>query len=207
MKEKLFLVLLIFLVGLSCQCNNTSKSPGDNEAADTETKKKLPVYLFDSLEHFFGNENWQMTDDAGTSYLLFSRQNDTYIKVYHYKMSKGDSSHNIVSAISVKGDSVTWDQPGRLLVLQKAMNKQVDWKLLSDTTKISFRLISKDKMVWEEGSKKIMMTKTITLSDFLVRSRYDFIHGTNYAFDTITFNWRLKLKKDEERRLINTGSH
>jgi hypothetical protein len=207
MKEKLFLLYLLLLVGLSWQCNNSLKTPANDVVSDSVPKNKAPVYLFDSLEHFFGNENWLVKSDKDTSYLLFSRQNDTYIKVYQYKISNGDSINNIISAISVKEDHVIWGLSGRQLVLQKAIGKQTDWKTLPDTTTVSFLLTDKDKIVWQEGSKKIFMVKTITLSDFLVRSRYDFIHRTHYAFDTITFNWRQKAEKDNERRLIKAGGH
>lgn len=196
MKRKILLLVLPVVMVIFCHCTNSSGDAAENVEPGQQAIKDPPVFLFDSLEHLFGNENWQMIDGIDTSYLLFSRQNSSHINVYHYKMSQGDSVNSITSEIGFRGDSVVWSQPTKQLVLINARGKEIEWKdnSLSETAHISFRQTEKDKIVFQRASQKIDLVKTITLSDFLVRSRYDFIHGTHYASDTTSFRWK-KLKK------------
>jgi len=207
MKRKLSLVILFISAVIFFSCNDTSNDSHKSITNDQSPEKKLPIYLIDSLEHFFGNENWQMIDGVDTSYLLFSRQNDRYIKVYHYKMSQGDSVNNTISEISFKGDSVVWTKPGQQLILQKAKDNEIAWKnnYLQDTTPGSYRSAGKNKIIFQRATKKIYLAKTITLSDFLVRSRYDFLHGTHYAFDTIKFDLHRSKKIPGKAVIRNTN--
>jgi len=185
---------VVIVIFYSCN-NNDNKQAVVNDSSTKETPvKNLPIHLFDSLEHFFGNENWQMIDGGDTSYMYFSRQSDWNIKVYLFDIKKGDSVNSITTEISFKGDSLVWKRPNEELLLKQALDKEIDWVNTNMGGEIiSFKKAGKNKMLFQKGSRTIFMNQTITLSDFLIRRQYDFLHGTKFAFSDTSFNVKRKI--------------
>ena len=179
------------------RCKNKNEAQASISHTDTAEVKLLPIYLVDSIEHFFGNENWQSINGTDTSYLLFSRQNPTTVKVYHYKIVNGDSVNNTESWIRLAGDSVQWSQPGQTWTLQ-INNNHLHWIAGNDS--IVVQRLGPNKLSYQQGGEVFRLHKTMTLSDFLLRTRYDYLHGTHYAFDS---SIKFTVKKDKERKLIN----
>lgn len=188
MKIKSVSIASLFALVIA-SCNNAGDPSKNNNTAAAQEVKTIPVHLMDSVEHFFGNENWQVIDGRDTSYILFSRQNEYYIKLYNYKMAHGDSVNNSISAISFKGDSVTWLQSGQQLFLKNISGNTITWGKSnpSDTNLVLYKKIAATKIILQQGRQPIQLTRTITLSDFLVRSRYDFLNGTKLAFKDTSF--------------------
>ena len=163
--------------------------------------KLLPVHLFDSIEHFFGNENWLLTRGNDSSYLLFSRQTGNLVNIYQYRMVRGDSVNTVMTTIQFRNDTVVWNDEGHQLFLQKAGENLLSWSEASGTTTWNFQKINTDHILLKKNNDSLLMRRTPTLSDFLVRSKYDHLHGTHLAFDTIKFKG--KPKNDKGRLMIN----
>ncbi len=188
-------ILVISICFVSCKQGNKTK---------TEVKKEfnlLPIHLFDSLEHFFGNENWLLEKGQDSSFLLFSRQTGNIINIYQYRIINGDSVNQTFSDIHFSNDTVVWNGPAGMMYLDKEEDNKLYWGKIGESASIIFEKSADGLIQWQQNGETVTLKRTITMSDFLVRSRYDFLHGTHYAFDTIKFSG--KTDKDKERRMIN----
>ena len=131
-----------------------------------------------TLNTILPTANWRMIEGADTSYIYFSRQTDNSYKISQFKLVKGDSSISDQSGISISGNSVTWNRNKKLLVLKTVKDNKSTWK--QDDTNENFLLSKLDDstLLIDLPSKQLMLKKTLPLSSFLVRAKYDYEHGT-----------------------------
>jgi hypothetical protein len=160
-----------FLICVLIACNQT-----DNHA-------HAPKDKFDEIEKIVDNANWQLIDGPDTSYIYFSRIGNVHINVYRYQISKGDSVNTQMNNIIHQQDSVIWNWGNEKLLMAAVSDSLIQWERMgagnskyimqkTDSLHMSF--------VFPDGHKTIMK-RTLPLSAFLVRQRYDYTHGTSYT--------------------------
>jgi hypothetical protein len=145
---------------------------------------------FDSLEAIFETGNWQTTWQGDTVYLFFSREAPAFFKVWFYNMRRGDSVNTWQSSITVKHDSIYWNWPHGELQLLQAGNNEARWQILDS---VSHQSVSWVFTKTDSLSVRLQLTpgevyrlrRTLPIGAFLVRSKYDFVHGTQYARDSV----------------------
>ncbi|MDE3125809.1 MAG: hypothetical protein KGK14_09865, partial [Bacteroidota bacterium] len=120
-----------------------------------------------------------------TFYQYFSRQNDLLIHVYQFKMHQGDSIQSSLQKITCTPKGIFWEQMLDTFQLKMATQQNLLWISESDT--LSFKHIQPALLQLQYENTVAIMQPTINLTDFLIRSRYDFIHGTHFANDTAKF--------------------
>ncbi|MGC8749951.1 hypothetical protein [Hydrotalea sp.] len=177
-------LLIIISVVLLLACAQQKKQPTSNEVI------LMPIYQMDSIFHLFGNNNWRVIKGRDTSYLYFSRQNDLLIHVYDFKMQQGDSVQSALQKIVCTPKGIFWEKYLDTFRLISASHKEVLWLNNVDTLVYNVSI----NHVLQQRNKSILsiMQPTINLTDFLIRSHYDYLHGTNYANDTSKFKRSLK---------------
>jgi len=138
---------------------------------------------FDKIENITGVANWRMIDDTDTSYIYFSRIDDK-INVYHFHIKQGDSVNTKLNSINSYNDSVYWNWNNKRWYLLSANDSVMEWAdpqlnenspyriTKADSSHISYQL---------PDGHFIILTKTLPLSSFLVRTKYDYEHGTDLA--------------------------
>lgn len=151
-----------------------------------------PVYKMDMLEKIFNNDNWMKTDGKDTSYYYFSRI-PSEIRVHQYRMIKGDSVITNQSVIRFSNDSLVWEyNDSTHLFLTAVTEKSSEWRRVEGVPGSFFmafeRKDEKQIKVSVENNGSFLLTMTPPLSTFLTRSRYDYMHGTNYAFSDTVFS-------------------
>lgn len=194
-----FIFLSIILVVFLAACNqqsadkkNSKIQPGvivDNSKTDSLSMSNN-LNAFTDLELFFDNANYQVTNGRDTNYFYFSRSSDLLIKVHQYKIIKGDSAFLKIDSIQlVDGKFIQWKFAAKTLHLIAHSETSNNWKSknLDSSTFIFNRFNKKDFQLVEANKSKTIFSKTIAFSSFLVRSFYDYQHGTRYAFDTTNF--------------------
>ena len=196
--QKKYLFFFI-TVGFFVSCNNEPKQEEKKPAAQAI---EVPVYKLDLLEKIFTNDNWMKKDETDTSYYYFSRIGPV-INVHHYRINKGDSVDTRLSVIKFSNDSLIWFINDTTHFMLTAINEtQAKWNRMNKSSDSSFIEFDKtdDKHIALRLSdnKEFLLIKTPALSTFLVRSRYDYLHGTDYAFSDTVFS-----VKDKTRKLIN----
>src|SRR5215212_6606554 len=97
-------------------------------AACNQPAKKEATENLQALSAILATANWRITGNGDTSYIYFSRQMDHTYRTYEYRVVKGDSSGTRQNAISISGDSVTWNWDNRLLVLKDVKENKTSWK-------------------------------------------------------------------------------
>ena len=122
--------------------------------------------------------NWRMIDGTDTSYIYFSRQTDNSYKITQFKLLKGDSSITDQSNISISGNSVTWHRDKKLLVLETVNNNKSTWKQDDANENFLLSKLNDSTLLIDLPSKQLTLKKTLPLSSFLVRAKYDYEHGT-----------------------------
>jgi hypothetical protein len=169
-------------------CGN---NPSGEERLVEKATAPPPVYKMDRLEKMFNNDNWMQTDGNDTSYYYFSRI-PSEIQVHQYRMIKGDSVITYMSAMRFSYDSLVWQyNDSTRLFLSAITEKAAEWALTNTAPPGSFYTAfelkdTKHITVSFANKTQFTLTKTLPLSTFLVRSRYDYINGTHFAFtDTI----------------------
>jgi len=130
------------------------------------------------LGETFTTANWRLIGSGDTSYIYFSQQVDNTYKTYEYKIVKGDSSGTKHNSISVSANSVTWDWNNKTLVLENINQNKASWKESRSKENYLLEKLNDStlQMNWPTG--QLLFKKTLPLSTFLVRARYDFEHGT-----------------------------
>ena len=138
---------------------------------------------FDGLEKVFNNQNWMIINKKDTSYLYISRLNKFLAYSYSYKIEKGDSADVHKDTIQVgTNNKIVWNWHNSHLILDAATENTNHW--MGDSTKVEFAKMDASNLVMTiNGKEKIKISKTLTLSTFLVRSFYDYQHGTKLAFE------------------------
>ncbi len=179
--------LLCFILH-SCGSGSSKEKPADGKPTSPP-----PIEKLNGVEKVFGNENWMKIVNGDTSYCYFSRM-PSEIQVHQYKLVKGDSVLTMLSSIRFSGDSLVWQYNDTTqLFLASLTDESLEFNRLwqEKPTAFYFGFEKKDEQhikVTDAEKKQFMMTKTPTLSTFLVRSRYDYVHGTNYAFSDTVFS-------------------
>ncbi len=187
-----YLYTLVVLSFLLCACGETDSPKSDGIViTQAQPVRDLKLYRFDSLEHIFSNDNWLIVDGTDSCYIYFSRLGKGDFRTFYYKIFKGDSSNVSHSNFIMSSDTITWLSPiaGKRLHLEKTTNKEAIW---CDSTCASYfrfkRISDKEIILTLPSDKKLVLKKTLALSLFLIRSRYDFDHGTHYAFIDTNFS-------------------
>jgi hypothetical protein len=188
MINKLAGILLVFCLA-SCS-NNNSGTNTDKESIVPKVEalpaRDLKSGRFDLLENLFQNENWLLLNNTDSSYLYCSRLGRAYFKTYEFKIVKGDSANTIVSEMKLSADTITWQLPQKPIpvYLNRITNNEAVWADKENLHFYSFQRVDSNHLhiKYPDGSFKNLV-KTITLSSFLVRSKYDYLHGTRLAFD------------------------
>jgi hypothetical protein len=182
--------VLFFLIACS------SMSCGNNQSKEQKPVGKIaaapPVYKMDMLEKIFDNDNWMKTTGKDTSYYYFSRI-PSEIKVCKYKIIKGDSVISNLSVMKFSNDSLVWEFDDTThLYLNSVTEKSAEWVTIEEPPgafMMGFEKKDEKHMnIVKADRKQAVMTKTIPLSTFLVRSRYDYLNGTHYAFSDTVFS-------------------
>jgi outer membrane lipoprotein-sorting protein len=156
-----------------------------------EKKEITPKEKFDKIENITGVANWQMIDRLDTSFIYFSRVADNRTNIYHFNIQKGDSLNTITDSIVAVNDTVYWNGKKESWYLKSINDSSMQWAgtgltknkiydfIKTDSTHISFQL---------PDSHLVMLTKTLPLSAFLIRSKYDYEHGTDIANKDTVFH-------------------
>jgi hypothetical protein len=182
------LFFLIACIIMACG-NNPSKEekPVDKAAADP------PVYKMDMLEKMFNNDNWMKAEGNDTSFYYFSRI-PAETKIYQYRISKGDSVNTKISVIGFSNDSLIWRYDDSTnLFLSGITEKRSEWTRMDKDLPGSFYMAFEQKdekhiTITFADNKQFLLGKTLPLSTFLIRSRYDYLHGTRFAFTDTVFS-------------------
>ncbi|MEO8174359.1 MAG: hypothetical protein ABI581_14795 [Sediminibacterium sp.] len=196
MKRELLclLVLIVFLFACNTQqSENVAEDKKDSTVKTEQVVTRTPTSFltdYNALEQLFTNDNWLLADKKDSSYFYFSRLGNFQVNTYEYKLMKGDSANVKHGLIKIEGDKITWNFNGMKLSLLNASNVKAAWAVEgSDSTAFEFmRLDNNFVRITYPDKKQVVMKKMLPFSLFLVRSRYDFINGTRYAFDTAQFN-------------------
>ena len=185
-KVKYRLSILVMVFFISCGNNSNNSTVGDkNATVPPASPKNYRLNRFDDLENIFQNENWIMINGKDSSYLYCSRLGKTYFKAYQYRMFKGDSISTRITEIKLTADTIIWQslKDSMIIYLNKVTPREAVW---SDKAGLQFYIFDKVDsnnihVTYPDGSAKSLV-KTPTLSSFLVRSKYDYLHGTKLAF-------------------------
>jgi len=171
---------------VSCGNNsNHQKTVVQDSATNATYVQPRDLQPFDSIEKLFQNDNWLVMDGKDSSYLYCSRLGKAYVKTYYYKMYKGDSVNTMVDAMQYSGNAITWhllqDTAGMQLTNYTA--DSLYWKATDSDYGYYFIKTDNHHIVLKcPGGKIKNLVKTPALSSFLVRSKYDYLHGTKLAF-------------------------
>jgi len=164
-------LLISFFMTVLLACNQVGKTV------------QFPKDKFDAIEKIVGTDNWQLVDGQDTSYLYFSRTGVVHFNIYHYWIVKGDSVGTRMNNITDQEDAVAWNRGDEKLILADVDNNVIIWKNISND-KDRYVLKKTDSLhlsfILPDGHTSIM-TRTLPLGTFLIRKRYDYLHGTSYA--------------------------
>ena len=202
-----FYSIVIFFVIFFTSCSQQNTKTIVNQVVVNDSKNDSitvanNLQAFGKLELFFENANYLIDKNRDTSYFYFSRASDFLIKVHQYKIIKGDSAFLKIDSIQlVGGKNIQWNFEGQKLNLFHISDSIIKLKLdNSDSAIFKFNKYNKTTIqLFQPKNSTTTFHQTITLSSFLVRSFYDYKHGTRLAFDTINFT---KNMKNNHRPLI-----
>lgn len=155
---RFFLIVFIFCIS---SCN------------DREEKSNQ----LEQLQNIFGTANWQVVKGTDTSFIFFSPQGDNSFKTYQYNLFKGDSSKTKIRSIKADNGKVEWVFFDKTLVLDKLKDNETSWK---DSSSTSYVLIKQNDSLlrMQTASGEFLFKRTLPLSTFLVRAKYDYEHGS-----------------------------
>ena len=150
-------------------------------SCSSPNKKLSSKDEFDKLEKIFSSANWRITEGADTAYWYFSRLGDLNYTVYDYTIKEGDSSLHEVSHISYLNNIISWVRLADTLKLVSLDSSTAVWhSIKEDQPAYSFKKLSDSSVSVDlPGGKQLSMKKTLSLTPFLVRSKYDHLHHTH----------------------------
>jgi len=157
---------ILFYFIILCACN--------------QAKKKNAVSDLQRLGFVLQTANWKITEGMDTSYIYTSRQFDNTYKTYEYKLVKGDSSITHKGNITASGDSVFWNWDDHVLWLEEVTDSIANWKETTSNENYVLQKINDSSLQLRTSAKQWILKKTLPLSTFLVRARYDYEHGTKF---------------------------
>lgn len=195
-----YITILLFFALLNTACNNQQQKTNTVDAAvQNETNKAsvsnetlVAAYKnIDALEQLFGNENYLLVNEKDSNYLYFTRLGKNNFFTHSYKLHNGDSTQLSIDTIQVNQQGkVQWNWQGKKLTLQECSNTKALWQ--NDTAaggdKVDFFKNTANQLSISFNNKQLPLTKTLPISLFLVRAKYDYQHHTHYAFDTTNFS-------------------
>jgi len=154
------IILIVFILSI-IGCNNHDES----------------LNQLKQLQSFFGTANWQVAKGTDTSYIFFSPQVDNSFKTYQYNLFRGDSANAEIGGIITNGERIEWRFFNRTLVLNGIKDNEAKWK---DSTNANYVLTrqSDSLLLMKTSNDELQFAKTLPLSTFLVRAKYDFEHGS-----------------------------
>ena len=127
---------------------------------------------FDDLEKVFDTGNWRVMGAKDTSYLFFSREGERLFKVYSYVIKDGDSVSSKITIIEAKAGKIIWGNNELISTTDKeSVWKNNDYYKKRDSLHID--------------ATHAVLLRTLPISTFLVRSKYDHLHGTHTADATV----------------------
>lgn len=188
MKQLIPSLFVVFLFA----CQSQPKENTDTEAKKDTVKISESIrtntsFLYDykALEEVFTNDNWLLAGKNDSSYFYFSRLGDFKVNAYEYKLVKGDSAAVKYTSVQKEGDKIAWEFNNQKLYLKSATKARAVWSVAgADSLQYEFLRINENQLgLTYPDRHKLVLHKTLPFSLFLVRSRYDFTHGTKYAFD------------------------
>ncbi len=199
MKRSFYLIGTIMVLLVACngqpeqQAASSSDHPGvttpsgQASPADDAMAKKAAIVQLDALEKLFNNENFLQVNGKDSSYFYFSRLGKSNMFVHTYKIVKGDSAGLKIDTIQIgASNKLQWNWQGKPLTLGNATDYVSRWTVNNnEKDKIEFQRIDNKTIHVVEGGKKLVLHRTLSLSLFLVRSYYDYQHGTKYAQDSV----------------------
>jgi hypothetical protein len=193
--KKIMITVFTGSLALLFACNgveNQEEKKVDSTKVETPSVQDPAVTAsllgqFNGLEKVFDNQNWMIIQDKDTSFLYISRLNKFLAYAHNYKMQKGDSTGLRIDTIQVNPDNkIRWNWNGKHYILTSSTENTNHWE--GDSSKVEFAKMDASNLVLTLNAKdKIKITKTLTLSTFLVRSFYDYQHGTKLAFEQKEF--------------------
>ena len=194
-RSVLFFVMGIVLL-VSCDTQQkeekTTSNPDSVAAKVAESISTNVSFLndYNALEKLYANENWLIPGKKDSSYFYFSRLGNYQVNTYEYKLVKGDSAQVKHGAIQTEGDKLVWNFNGQKLHLTSASLARATWAVPgSDSASYEFLKLNDNELRLTYPDKKtVVMKKLLPFSLFLVRSQYDFAHGTKLAYDTKSVN-------------------
>ncbi|HEV8284056.1 MAG TPA: hypothetical protein VGQ09_07085 [Chitinophagaceae bacterium] len=148
--------------------------------ACNHVEKKSAAADLQKLSSILTTTNWRITGGSDTSYIYFSQQADNTYTIYEYKLVHGDSSITWQGSISALGDSVVWNWDNHLLKLEQIFDIKANWKEKSTNENYVLQKINDSSLQLSSSTRQLMLKKTLPLSTFLVRAKYDYEHGTQF---------------------------
>ncbi len=191
-----YFIISICLVLTSCSESEQTNSKGAdtsgaarNNDAESLILKQKALEKFDVLEQLFGNENYLVVSEKDTSFLYFTRLGKNDFFTHSYKIVKGDSTQLSIDTIQINNENqVQWNFKGKQLILQDCNDVKAQWQNKADANdKVDFLKINQQRVNLSMNGKNYLLSKTPTISLFLVRIKYDYQNHTHYAFDTTNF--------------------
>lgn len=149
-------------------------------ASCKESNKNRHKEQFDKLEKVFEAGNWRYINLGDTAYLFFSREGTTHYKIYRYYMVDGDSVNTAVFNIRPQNDSIVMKVDDDIRLLVNVDERGSSWE---DGERLyKFRKLDSLHILLETNGVTVdTLRRTLPISTFLVRSKYDFKNGTNTA--------------------------
>lgn len=195
MRNSFAVIVLLSSSLVACQSPQPEKVSVTTEKKTTEKAgESIRTNLsflndFNALEEIFTNDNWLISDKKDSSYFYFSRLGKFTVNTYEYKIVKGDSARVTHALIQTEGDKISLPFNGHKLYIQSATKARLVCTVAgADSLTYTFvRLNDNQISLTYPGNKKTVVKKMLPLSQFLIRSRYDYTNGTKYAFDTSQF--------------------
>lgn len=194
------IVFLCVMIAMLASCNsqpqpgtdkNETAAAGDTAKVAEEIRSNMS-YLndYNAIEQVFGNENWLLADQKDSSYLYLSRLGEYSVNIYAYKIIKGDSAQVKHGKMERKNNAIHWEFDGKPLAVTGATSARVV-SAVPGKDSLQYEFIRTDanhiQLTYPNKEKKILQ-KTLPFSLFLIRSRYDYTHGTKLAFDSVEFS-------------------
>ena len=160
MKKNILFCLLVLLA-----CNRVERK---NAIADLQRLSSILL-----------TANWQVTNGTDTAYIYFSQQFDNSYSIYEYKLVQGDSSVSWRGSIVTSDDSIVWNWNNHSLWLEEINGSKANWKEKNSGENYVMQKINDSTLQVRSSSMQLMFKRTLPLSTFLIRAKYDYRHGSN----------------------------
>jgi hypothetical protein len=191
-----YFIISTCLVLSSCNVDDQTNHKGidttnviaSNNAENLELKE-IAFKRLNILEQLFGNENYLVVNGKDSSFLYFTRLGKNDFFTHSYKLVKGDSTQLHLDTIQINNSNqVQWNFKRKQLILQDCNETKAQWQNNADANdKVDFQKINQKRFNLSINGQQYLLSKTLAISLFLVRTHYDFEHHTNFAFDTTNF--------------------